>query len=215
MKRFILKLKFHNNIKFIISLFCLYQGAVICALTQTLQEQAKIQYFLSMIEDDKVSFQQKLDFYDSTLTYYRNAQNIEMTREISTKKMQLAYKEGSYIETYKTGLNILNEQENTSSQLLSSKDSLQLNDIYYIMGRCCRNLGMFDESVKYFYSIIQQPYNKYTIESYSYLGFVFTQMRQMEKSKNFNDIAIKMLAEADSISVLTILSNVYNNLGGY
>ena len=168
-----------------------------------------------MIDDEKVSFQQKLDFYDSTLHYYGNAKNVEMTREIAIKKMELSYKEGSYLETYRTGLHILNEHENAPHSPLTQTDSLQLNDIYFIMGRCCRSLELFDESAKYFYSIIKQPYNKYTIETYSYLGFLFTQMRQMEKSKNFNDIAIKMLSEADSVSVLKISSNVYNTLGGY
>ncbi|MDH6355191.1 tetratricopeptide (TPR) repeat protein [Dysgonomonas sp. PH5-45] len=180
---------------------------------QSLQDQAKIQYYRSMIEDEKVPYQQKIAFYDSTLNYYRNAKDYKMERTMAIKKMQLSSENGGYIESYKTGAKILDEMKNLRS--LSRQDSLEMNKIRLILGKNCRNLGMYDESISYFFSIVQQPVNRYTIDACSYLGFVFMHVRQMEKSKTYNSMALKLLSETDSATMMKTSSTVYNSLAGY
>jgi len=180
---------------------------------QSLQEKAKIQYFLSMIEDKDTDVQQKIAFYDSTIVYYHNIKKTEKEREMALKKMKLAYDNGIYLEAYRTGMELINRTDKNT--ILSADDSTQINSIRLLMGRTCRNLGMYDESISHFFSVIQQPHSRQTIDAYSYLGLVFMQMRQMEKSKTYNDLAIKSLAEADSITKQKSSCNIYNTFAGY
>lgn len=191
----------------------LWGNGITAAQGQSLLDQAKVQYYLSGIEDEQFTYQQKIAFYDSILSYYHKADNHSMDRVYAFEKMNLYYDNESYLEAYRIGVGLMKEFNDTPVAAL--QDSLQKNLTHLIMGKCCRYLGMFDESVSHFYSIIQQPFNRYTIEAYSFLGFAFMQMNQMENSKVYHEKALELLAGADTGLVQKIACVIYNNAAGY
>lgn len=206
-------MKFSNNIFFVICiglLFC----CTVNSYSQSLQQQARVQYYRAMLEDgDLITTQQSEAFYDSLIYYYRDVRDIDMEYAYSLKKMTMYYDEGLYLDTYKTGLAMI-ESLNKSGDMTDDRRE-QENQIHMLLGKSCSNLGMFDESVSHYFSIIQQPPGRFTIEAYSYLGYVFLLMRQIEKSRNCNYQALKLLSEADSILAKKSSSVVYNNVAGY
>jgi len=182
------------------------------AQAQVLQDQARVQYYESKIEDEQLPITQKVQHYDSIISYYNNHGQSDLAYNYSLEKMKGYYKEGYYLETYKTGLSIIdsfNEKE------ISIEEQSIKGMAHLLIGKCCINLGMFDEGISNLFSIVRMPESPYMIEANSYLGFLFMQMGQMEKSKNYNDMAKGLLAQADSIFFSKSASVVYNNLGGY
>jgi tetratricopeptide (TPR) repeat protein len=180
---------------------------------QSLQDQAIIQYYRSMLDDKQLPFQQKEAFYDSLIGYYREYQMPERESFYELEKMKSYYDSGLYLEAYKTGLNIITVMQDRAD--LSPDELMRENLAHLIIGKSCSNLGMFDESISHLFSITRQPDNSYTIEAYSYLGFVFMQMKQLDKSKHYNDLAMQFLCKADTLAAQKASCIVYNNLAGY
>jgi len=180
---------------------------------QSPQQQAKIQYYEAMIGDDNIVLSERESYYDSLIIIYQNIHELDKVRDYYLEKMKLYYTEGEYMEVYKTGLQMMDTFDN--SVALTNDELSQKSRAHLSMGKSCINLGMFDEGASNLYAVIQSPDNPYTIEAYSYLGFIFMQMQQMEQSKNYNDIALELLSETDSLSRKKASSIVYNNLAGY
>lgn len=183
------------------------------AHSQTFQEQAKVQYYESRIGDPNSSTQQQMALYDSIISYYSKIGNSAELQDYKFRKMDFCYESGEYLAAYKTGLELIGELEKKSN--LAQEELQRKNYAHLIVGKACRNLGMYDESVFHLFSIIQNPDKKYAIEACSYLGFVFMQMQQMEKSKQYNFRALQLLSAADSAVFFRSASVVYNNMGGY
>ena len=203
---------FEKRFFMLIGLFFLF-GSVHDLVAQSLQEQAKIQYYRSRIDDETLPGQQKTAFYDSIIRYYFQKQDTASYQTFVLDKMALYYENGEYLEVYKTGIELL--KTFPKPEKLSSEQLVQRNLAHLILGKSCRNLGMYNESVSYLFSIIQYPDDRYPIEAYSYLGFIFMQMKQMEQSKQYNTKALKLLSESDSIIYKRSSSVVYNNFAGY
>jgi len=181
---------------------------------QSLQDQARILYYQSMIEDEEVPFNEKKSHFDSIIIHYTNINQTENARLYSYEQMKAYFTEGHYLEAYKIGLGIIESFGDKHEKPSIEEEELK-GKTYLLIGRCCLNLEMYDESISNFSSVIRIPENPHAIEAYSYLGFVFMQMGQMEQSRNYNDIAYNLLLETDSTSFHKAASVVYNNLGGY
>jgi tetratricopeptide (TPR) repeat protein/DNA-binding CsgD family transcriptional regulator len=181
--------------------------------SQSVQEQARVQYYQTMVEDKQLPFQQKETFFDSIISFYHSFQNPVLEHKYGLEKIKFYYDEGSYIEAYKAGLSIIDTLDNSDE--LTTEELLHKNLAHLIVAKSCSNMGMFNESISHLFSIIRQPDKTYTIEAYSYLGFVFMQMKQLDKSKYYNDLAMKFLSEAEDTAAKKSACVVYNNLAGY
>lgn len=206
--RLVLKRKTHPLLGIILTLGCFYN-----AVSQSLQEQARVQYYQFQIEEEGVSVQEKTALYDSLIHYYLQQNDTESYKKYLLDKMRFYYENGETLEAYKTGIDFLKEFE--KPEKLSPEQLMQRNAAHLIIAKSCHNLEMFDESISHLFSVIQHPDNRYTIEAYSYLGFIFMRMKQMEQSKQYNAKALQLLSEADSMLYKRSSSIVYNNLAGY
>lgn len=203
----------HKKYHFRLCLIACFVGGWGILSAQSLQEQARIQYYNSMLHEEQFTYQEKVGFYDSILNIYNEDDSHTMWIDYASQKMKLYNRNGAYLEAYKTGLEILDKFDDKPE--LSDVEALQKISTQLFIAKCCINLGMYDESISLLYSIIQVPEHRYTAEAYSYLGFVFMLMQQMEKSRTYHEKALEILAGSDDSVVAGSSFSIYNNLGGY
>lgn len=204
-----MKAQLHRHILFFISILFLVP---IC-LAQSVQEQARVQYYQSIIDDEDLDDKQRLSYYDSICSYYLQVENTDKVRLYNLQKMKLNYQLGDYIKTFQIGLSVIemiDEETNLSEQLLEDKNLAHLT-----VAKASRNLGLYDESISHLYQITRKPDPLHSIEAYSYLGLVFMQMGQLEQAKQYNEEAINILNKAEKEIFLKKASVVYNNFSGY
>lgn len=192
-----------------VGVFCLG----LCLNGQHLQEQARIQYYESMLEGKGTTPDRKVAYFDSIVNLLSVVEDVDRACFYKIEKLKLLYSENAYLEAYRTGtevLDFINQKRELSERDIEHKAYAHL-----ILAKCCSNFSLHDESISNLYSILEYPDNPFVIEAYSHLAFVFMDMNQLEQSRMFNYKALAALAGADSLVVLHSSSKVYNNLAGY
>lgn len=174
-----------------------------------IHEKARIQYHVSILEQEGLAYEERMSSYDSILSFYEKNSEDNLWARYAVRQMEDLYKTGKYIEAYKLGVEITNKIDENPSL----SEEINENRVKMLASRCCSNSGMYDESVSFLQSIISRPNNEFMAEAYSQLGFVFTLMNQYEKARSYHLLALKALENPGA--PIQGKPGIYNNLAGY
>ncbi|MDL2257329.1 tetratricopeptide repeat protein [Bacteroidales bacterium OttesenSCG-928-I14] len=165
---------------------------------------------MAMIEEEAVPYLEKEKSFDSILFLSQETNDDALWAEYSYKKMKFSFNSGKYLESYKTGVEIITKYETQNEKI---PDSIDKNEVLLYISRCCTNLDMYDEGVSYLKMIIQDSESKYIAEAYSQLGFIFMMMNQLEKAKEYHEQSLELLNTSNQL--INKKANIYNNIAGY
>jgi|GEM_PF-1526250 len=182
--------------------------------SQNIIEQAKLQYYLACIEDKQLDFKEKIAYYDSICNYYNRIEDRTQGNHYCLEKIKLIYDNGDFVSAYTQAVDFLN-QLNQSMEDADERTINLRNELLITTGTICFKLGMYEDSISYYFKVLQQDNNPYVIEAYSYLAMTFTLLGQLNNGKGYNMKALELLNQADDSIRIKSAFKVYNHLAGY
>lgn len=114
-------------------------------LADNVNTNARLKYYISIIEENREPFYKMNSIYDSVIKLC----NDEDRTEYILDKARLAGRNGEYassFNTYQEALNIINSDAILDNQSIKTK-----KDCMYQMAKMAMNLGMYDESTALFF----------------------------------------------------------------
>lgn len=196
-----------RNIAIYITFVCL---SINNLLADDVNANARLKYYISMIEENREPFYKMISIYDSVIKLC----NDEDRTKYILDKARLAGRNGEYassFNTYQEALNIIN-----SDAILDKQSIVNKKDCMYQMAKMAMNLGMYDESTAIFFELLD--YNKgedinCEVRSYSMLSFLFMSVDKIDAAEEYLDKAINTMKDVDTISPNTLFT-VYGNAAG-
>lgn len=173
---------------------------------------AKLNYYQAKVEEGGMTFEKLIPFYDTIIYIYAENNDISNQIRFMIKKAEFANNNGNRVKAFHLYRDIIFKLNQCDS--LSMKE--ERKKCMYDIARTALDLGMLDESATYVFELLKYVNNtdlNYVARSYSMLGFIFVNLKKLEKSEDYNNKALDIIRNVDTISALTSYS-VYNSYVG-